>query len=1021
MIAKLKLFFFSKLSVRKMVFIFGILVVGAVGMLVVVHPIWAQTTTAAASSSTSTSDSGIFTGVLKWTMDSVGTLFSFIFSLVSGILGKLLSLVINIFIAIIQYNDFINAPAVVKGWSVVRDLCNMFFVVILLVIAFGTILRLPTYKYDRLLPKLVLMAVLINFSKAIAGFFIDLSQVVMLTFVNAFADNAAETFVVSFKMKALLDYSSQTNPPTGLEMFGVGLMACIFLIIALMVMLVFCVVFVVRIVFLWMLIVLSPLAYLLSILPGKAQSYASQWWQKFGQWVTIGPTLAFFLWLSLAVLSKTDAGGVPVTSTAQTAAIQSSATAIAASAKGFGISSVSDSANILGFIFSIAMLVMSLGFAGSLGGFAGKISGNMLGRVKKLGSAPLTGLKKAGGALAETKMSQNLLRGVAGSSIPGLNKLATRGLVAVATRAKAKDEKAAQYAASAAKFGGPKVRARIANQRTFGMPGRRRSKEAMEKLAPSSIRNSERLRKVMSGMTPEEAAAVKNTEIAPLGYRGEELVGELKTKVQRNLMANTAYNKGVRLRNQEEKRLARQQGRAPILTSKVAMTDEYGVDRVKNRQAVEARKRENDERASRGQAPLPEIDPIKVYGKPLSREETNRLFRQGSYKNSFKTAYAEDRDKAQGAGNISVGKFSQGTSNVAGVDFSKFSPELQQQLIKNAQIQTGDATITAAKHLKGVNTEDVGNMKKYGSEIAKIIGNEIKQLQASGGKDSRIQELQAARDRFSRGDMKDLSLVNTSSAGYHVADLTDSYVHERVHGAGLKEEDSAERLTKHLIDTHQISKLEGYSKDIASGRKTIDEVTGEDTGVVEQARIEKITKEIDELNDDVSQGRVMEKHGAKFGNNEEETQAFVKQQIAQKEAIIQQLEDEVDRKAIGGAPRPIEEVINKEVFDEADEEQERTKPQPATAKPDPNLQKILSSMAKASSLNTQAGVTETNYLLRQLVNTMGKQSQALKTVGKGLAGLGDINPDTTTPLEVSVIAGKIENMVNDSEHYNQSI
>ena len=57
-------------------------------------------------------------------------------------LSRLLVVVINIMVAVAQYNNFLGATAVVKGWTIVRDISNMFFIVVQLIISFGTILRL---------------------------------------------------------------------------------------------------------------------------------------------------------------------------------------------------------------------------------------------------------------------------------------------------------------------------------------------------------------------------------------------------------------------------------------------------------------------------------------------------------------------------------------------------------------------------------------------------------------------------------------------------------------------------------------------------------------------------------------------------------------------------------------------------------------------------------------------------------------------------------------------------------------
>ncbi|MBV5342926.1 hypothetical protein JZU68_04725, partial [bacterium] len=127
----------------------------------------------------------------SWAAEVVGGLLG----LIIGGLGVILSLVMKALVMVAQYSEFIQAPAVKQGWVIVRDLCNMFFVLILLIIAFATILHQEKYDYKKWLPKLVLMAVMINFSKTICGLLIDFAQVIMLTFVNAFKGMAAGNLV----------------------------------------------------------------------------------------------------------------------------------------------------------------------------------------------------------------------------------------------------------------------------------------------------------------------------------------------------------------------------------------------------------------------------------------------------------------------------------------------------------------------------------------------------------------------------------------------------------------------------------------------------------------------------------------------------------------------------------------------------------------------------------------------------------------------------------------------------------
>ena len=326
---------------------------------------------------------------------------------IASIIGKLLVVLIDILIGIVQYNDFVRSAAVSQGWVVVRDLCNMFFVAVLLIIAFGTILRIESYKYQRLLPQLIIMAVLINFSKLIAGFLIDVSQVVLLTFVNAFKDTASGNFVNVFQLKEMLGFIDPSAPEKtqnidNWQKIGLPLFAIALLIVAFLVMLAMIIVFIARIIFLWILIVLSPLAYLLSVVP-MGKQYASRWWSTFGKWVTTGPILAFFIWLALSVLSTPTGNPAQVINLSgeQGAKVQEGVVSA-------GLGGLSSSENLLGFILAVAMLVMALGFAQALGGFAGKFAGSMMGKIQKLGSGTLklggAGIKSLGKKVDQAQM-----------------------------------------------------------------------------------------------------------------------------------------------------------------------------------------------------------------------------------------------------------------------------------------------------------------------------------------------------------------------------------------------------------------------------------------------------------------------------------------------------------------------------------------------------------------------------------------------------------------------------------------
>ncbi|MFH1430578.1 MAG: hypothetical protein ABIG71_03600, partial [Candidatus Uhrbacteria bacterium] len=231
---------------------------------------------------------------------TVGGIIAFGTQILTYFVGKLLLMAIYALTIIAQYNGFLNSSVVATGWVVVRDVANMFFIVLLLLIAFATILNLSSYKYQQMLPQLIISAVLINFSRTIAGIFIDISQVIMLTFVYGFAAAAGGNFTSMFGISSLMSISPDGGPVAVMQVVGAYLLALFMVSIALVVVLVMIAILAFRIVMLWALVVLSPIPYLLRIFPKRGQRYGQMWWDEFFNYLMVGPVLAFFLWLSLA-------------------------------------------------------------------------------------------------------------------------------------------------------------------------------------------------------------------------------------------------------------------------------------------------------------------------------------------------------------------------------------------------------------------------------------------------------------------------------------------------------------------------------------------------------------------------------------------------------------------------------------------------------------------------------------------------------------------------------------------------
>ncbi len=332
-------------------------------------------------------------------------------------LANVLIVVINILIGVAQYNDFIHATAVEKGWVIVRDLCNMFFIIVLLVIAFGTILKIETYRYNRLLGKLILYAFLINFSKFIAGFWIDIGQVVMLTFVNGFKDAAAGNLASGLGMADMLTLVKNGDPGdiNSSSLFNAILLAIALLIIAVIVVLIMTLILLLRVLTLWFLIVLSPIAFITRIFPNTAK-YSDQWWGEFNKQIIVGPVMAFFLWLALTIIAfngptSTNYGFKQVSKAEQAALISGAEGRGAGVARSVAaaVTEISQSDRLLSYMISIGMLLGALQAAQQVGGAGGKLAGAWSEKIR-------TGGLTAAGLLTGVAAARFALRGARGGA-----------------------------------------------------------------------------------------------------------------------------------------------------------------------------------------------------------------------------------------------------------------------------------------------------------------------------------------------------------------------------------------------------------------------------------------------------------------------------------------------------------------------------------------------------------------------------------------------------------------------------
>ena len=200
---------------------------------------------------------------------------------------------------------------IATGWKMVRDLLNLFFIFILLYVAIATIIQYGSFGKDAIV-KIIIAAVLINFSLMMTKMIIDSSHILAWGFYDKIEEravtdidgnpavapkipeeivvkgittkNLAGVFMAGFNPQKLLIPSSKTKDSTSKSalaamadgsnifsivwhMFLIMIMASVLNFIVAFILFAGAIMFIIRVVVLWFLLLFSPLAFAHLILP----------------------------------------------------------------------------------------------------------------------------------------------------------------------------------------------------------------------------------------------------------------------------------------------------------------------------------------------------------------------------------------------------------------------------------------------------------------------------------------------------------------------------------------------------------------------------------------------------------------------------------------------------------------------------------------------------------------------------------------------------------------------------------
>ncbi len=168
-----------------------------------------------------------------------------------------------------NFKALLESSNVYASWAAVRDILNLFFMLVLLFSAFATIFQVEKYHLKKVIIMLVVMALLVNFSYPISLFVIDFSNSIMALFVDsAFPGDASKSAAV-VNMTGFGDsLTDSLGAISGsFEFTASVLLAIILTFIIFITILAFAVNLIIRIFALVILVIFAPAAFALTFSP----------------------------------------------------------------------------------------------------------------------------------------------------------------------------------------------------------------------------------------------------------------------------------------------------------------------------------------------------------------------------------------------------------------------------------------------------------------------------------------------------------------------------------------------------------------------------------------------------------------------------------------------------------------------------------------------------------------------------------------------------------------------------------
>lgn len=290
----------------------------------------------------------IGTGIFDWAMSAMGGLadlggwsFALFFGLfialslstaLVGIAAWLLEWSINLPINVMQN------PIVDAGWNFTLGLANLSFVLIFVFIALAFIFNRETLEMKKALPRLIIIALLVNFSRLFVGIFADIATILSNTIIQGAGTEGLASQTLSAltgsagklisSLAIMLGTSAALLAIPFVDVFTMiariglsliylpnlvtGFFLIFFNVVISIIYLLYSVLFVARVVVFWLLAIFAPLAFIAFILPAT-KKYWDDWFKTLLSWTFLGVIALLLVALGLKLIGALFAAGGGIT------------------------------------------------------------------------------------------------------------------------------------------------------------------------------------------------------------------------------------------------------------------------------------------------------------------------------------------------------------------------------------------------------------------------------------------------------------------------------------------------------------------------------------------------------------------------------------------------------------------------------------------------------------------------------------------------------------------------------------